>query len=75
MTKSEWRMPKEYPNDEIRNYVSILSDGLLSFVIRASLLIRHSIFGIRHFLAESRHSQIQRMAAMMSATQLTPIEI
>jgi hypothetical protein len=68
MTKSEWRMSKEYPNDEIRNYVSILSGGLLSFVIRASLLIRH-------FFAESRHSQIQRMAAMMSATQLTPIEI
>ncbi len=51
---------EQMPNDEARNKMSILSGRLLSFVPR-------------HLFEASRHSQMQRTAAMMSATQLTPI--
>ena len=47
-------------NDEARKSTSIFSGRLLSFVLR-------------HLLEASRHIQMQRTAAMISATQLTPI--
>ena len=39
MTKTKWRMTKAFPNDEA---------GFGTFVIRASWLIRHSTFMLRH---------------------------
>jgi hypothetical protein len=66
----EIRMSKdeEMSNYEARNNMSIVSGRPLS-------LIRHSTFVLRHLLDASRHSQMQRIAAMMSATQLSPIGI
>ena len=76
----EIRMTNEFPNDEA---------GFGPFVIRHSCFVicRRLCVGAIDWLAtvmelshvplcdESRHSQMQRMAAMMSATQLTPIGI
>ena len=76
----EIQMTKEFPNDEA---------GFGPFVIRHSCFVicRGPCVGAIDGLAtamelshvplcdESRHSQIQMMAAMMSATQLTPIGI
>ena len=84
-------MTKETPNDEAGFGPFCHSSFVINstFDIRHSCFVicRRLWVGAAHWLAtamelshvpvrdESRHSQMQMMAAMMSATQLTPIGI